>query len=506
MRKIYCLIIFLFISVSSFAQVSVTLQQPPPNQLRATDLWKAILVNASPATIRIKLSGTLAVKGEGIVVNGQSGLMSLPPGTKRITYDDVKTGDVNFKSGKWSEAFYRTGKAPTGDYTICIEVKAEDGRELGTSCIDQNILIENVENISPQLISPIDGSTQNLNIPILFTWMLPSVKPGDDFTYKIKVVEIINKQSPPEAVKQNNAWFEKSDIKTKMLQYPVSAKKMDANKKYAWAVQLVNKAGQGVGENGGMSEAFTFDVEGQNGITKSLPIPPPNDTTASVGGSATAAVGDTIKAGLNGEFKVIVFESTTETDGSLTGKGKVYINWLLTNVAVEFKKIKIDSTKRLISGGIVSSQGGSSSTSWQAYPLAWATSLTSGPGGAFVLDHVMTWSNNVVENVVNWTVNSTAGYPILNYQSNIPLPPIPDNSLKMPFGLQFNNGNQKLVITEMVFKKDSSKINFLAQEKFSKSGTQYTLGFVGKYFPLHPTRINFSSGRVELAEDIKIPN
>lgn len=487
-------------------QLTVNLMQPPPNQLRATDLWKAILINTTQSTLRIKLSGTLEVKGEGIVVNGQSGLMSLPPGTKMITYDDVKTGDVNFKSGKWSEAFYRTGKAPSGDYTICIQAKAEDGRELGSSCIDQNIIIENAENISLQLISPANGSKLNSNQPILFTWMLPSVKPGDDFNYKIKVVEIINNQSPSEAVKQNPAWFEKNDIKTKMLQYPVSAKKIEKNKKYAWAVQLVNKAGEGVGENGGMSESFMFDVEGETGITKSLPIPTPSDSSTSVSGTGTAAVGDTIKAGLNGEFKVIVFESTTETDGSLTGKGKVYIKWLMTNVAVEFKKIKIDSTKRLISGGIVSSQGGSSSTSWQAYPLAWATSLTSGPGGAFVLDHVMTWSNNVVENVVNWTVNSTAGYPIMNYQSNIPPPPIPDNSLKMPFGLQFNNGNQKLVITEMVFKKDSSKINFLAQEKFSKSGTQYTLGFVGKYFPLHPTRINFSSGRIELVEDIKIPN
>lgn len=506
MKKIYCLIIFLFYAGMSFAQISVTLQQPPPNQLRATDLWKAILVNTSQSTIRIKLSGSLAVKGEGIVVSGQSGLMTLPPGTKRITYDDVKTGDVNFKSGKWSEAFYRTGKAPTGDYTICIEVKAEDGRELGSNCIDQNILIENVENITPQLISPIDASTQNLNFPILFTWMLPSVKPGDDFYYKIKVVEIINKQSPSEAVKQNNAWFEKSDIKTKMFQYPLSAKKLEKNKKYAWAVQLVNKTGQGVGENGGMSEAFSFDVEGQTGVTKSLPIPPPNDTTSSTGGTGTAAVGDTIKAGLNGEFKVIVFESTTETDGSLTGKGKVYINWLLTNVAVEFKKIKIDSTKRLISGGIVSSQGGSTSTSWQNYPKAWALSLTSGPGGAAVTDYLMEWTNNQVENIVDWTINQAVGYPIINYQSNIPPPPIPDNSLKMPFGLQFNNGNQKLVITEIIFKPNESKINFLAHQKFTKSGTQYTLGFVAKYFKIHPAHIEFANGRVELVEDVKIPN
>ena len=153
MRKIFLLIIFFFIIGLCFSQdqIQVTLSQPPPNQLRATDLWKAILVNTSQSTIRIKLSGTLAVKSEGIVVNGQSGIMSLPPGTKRITYDDVKTGDIDFKSGKWSEAFYRTGKAPSGDYTICIVVKAEDGRELGSSCIDQTITTIVPEDVTPNL-------------------------------------------------------------------------------------------------------------------------------------------------------------------------------------------------------------------------------------------------------------------------------------------------------------------------------------------------------------------
>ena len=508
MRKIYLLLTFFFFAGLSFAQdqVQVTLSQPPQNQLRATDLWKAILINTTKSTLHITLSGTLKVKGEGIVVNGQSGLMSLPPGTKMITYNDVNTGSVNFKSGKWSEAFYRTGKAPSGDYTICIQAKAEDGRELGSSCIDQNIIIENVENISPQLISPADGSKQNSNMPILFTWMLPSVKPGDDFTYKIKVVEIINKQSPSEAVKQNPAWFEKSDIKTKMLQYPVSAKKIEKNKKYTWTVQLVNKSGQGVGESGGMSEAFMFDTEGQNGNKKSLTITTPNDTTSLVGGTGTAAVGDTIKAGHNGEFKVIVTDVTIEADSSVTGKGRVHINWLGTNVAVEFKKIRVDTTKRLTSGGIVTMESGSSSTSYLAYPLAWAESVLTGPGAANVVDHIVNWSNGKIDNLVTWVNSLNYGQPQINYQSNIPPPVLPDYTLKMPFGLQFNNGNQKLIITEMVFKKDSSKINFLAQEKFTKSGTPYTLGFAGKYFPIHPSSINFTSGRVELAEDIKIPN
>ncbi|TSA25952.1 MAG: hypothetical protein D4R68_08065 [Ignavibacteriales bacterium] len=895
MRKIYSLLIFFFFAGLSFAQdqVQVTLSQPPPNQLRATDLWKAILINTTKSTLHITLSGTLEVKGEGIVVDGKSGLMSLPPGTKMITYNDVKTGNVNFKPGKWSEAFSRTGNAPSGDYTICIHVKAEDGIEIGSSCIDQTIatiipeevsphltvklippppnqlkttnlwrivatnasalaynaflitvdlkekttgiqvesklrsvmisgsknfsfndfnladltyrntklqeaygknmnapdgnyticvyvknekgeevardcidqtiatiIPEDVsphltvklippppnqlkktdlwrlvatnasavaykvfrisidikdyktgiqaesklssvlisgsksfsfsdfnlagityrntklqeafeknmnapdgnyticvyvinekgeevardcidqtittiiqEEVSPQLISPADGSKLNSNQPILFTWMLPSIKHGDDYNYRIKVVEILGNQSPSEAVKLNPAWFEREDIKTKTLIYPVAARKFEKGKKYAWQIGAYadnneigksetwsfiygseelpekiteikqcdvfkvefkkttqsdtlsykllitnNYTGKFAGNKPG---SFRITVKGDsivsivggvsggwqrtpskfppgsssvqwistsgdipNGITDlgniSLQSNTPNpiqvdyewldkeevlicknssvlnksnrshitnstDST-SVGGSGTVAVNDTIKAGQNGEFKVIVTDVTTESDSSVTGKGRVHINWLGTNVAVEFKKIRVDTTKRLTSGGIVTTESGSSSTSYLAYPLAWAESVLTGPGAAHVVDHIVNWSNGKIDNLVTWVNSLNYGQPQINYQSNIPPPVLPDYSLKMPFGLQFNNGNQKLVITEMVFKKDSSKINFLAQEKFTKSGTPYTLGFAGKYFPIHPSSINFSSGRVELAEDIKIPN
>ncbi len=634
MRKILMVLLTLFIGSISFAQVNVTLQQPPQNQLKATDLWKAILVNTTPSILHITISGTLTEKVEGVVVNGKSRLISLPPGTKIITYNDVNTGTVNFKSGSWSQAFNQTGVAPSGDYTICISIKAEDGREIGSNCIDKTITgvipieetprltlklippplnqlkssdlwrtivinagaaaykaslvsvelkektlglvaesklrmvsisgsknfsfndfksgemiyrnakletafnkglnapdgnyticiyiknekgieiardcidhtILNIvqQEIKPQLISPANSALQNFNMPLLFTWMLPTIKAGNDFSYKLKMVEIIGSQSPDAAINANLAWLEKTDIKTTMLQYPLTAKKIEKGKKYAWQVQLVNNTDPSGSSNSGKSETYVFEVEGENGTTKSLVTPAPSDTVSATTG--TVASGDTIKAGLNGEFKVIVFESNAETDGSLTGKGKVYIKWLMTNVAVEFKKIKVDTTKRLISGGIVSSQGGSTSTSWQNYPKAWALSLLSGPGGTAVTDYLMEWTNNQVENIVDWTINQAAGYPIMNYQSNIPAPPIPDNSLKMPFGLQFNNGNQKLVITEMIFKPNESKINFLAQQKFMKSGTQYTLGFVAKYFKIHPARIEFSNGRVELVEDVKIPN
>ena len=70
MRKIYCLLaLFLFTGLSyAQNQIQISLSQAPPNQLRATDLWKAILINTTKSTLHITLTGTLEAKGEGIVV------------------------------------------------------------------------------------------------------------------------------------------------------------------------------------------------------------------------------------------------------------------------------------------------------------------------------------------------------------------------------------------------------------------------------------------------------
>src|ERR1035437_770083 len=122
-------------------QVQVKLTQPPPNQLRSTDLWKLTLTNIKRNTIQISLVGTLEETRSGIIVNGTSKQFNLPPRAKRITYDDIKTGNVNFKPGKWREAFTHTGNAPSGDYTICIYVKDNSGEEIGNGCINQRVEI-----------------------------------------------------------------------------------------------------------------------------------------------------------------------------------------------------------------------------------------------------------------------------------------------------------------------------------------------------------------------------
>jgi hypothetical protein len=234
-KPAYFLSILLFLSLigikSVEAQVQVKLQQPPPNQLHATDIWNLTLTNTTGKTLTVIISGKLEEAGEGIVVDGTSKPFSLPPGTKRITYDDVKSGSVNFKSGKWREAFTRTGNAPSGDYTICIYVKSEEGEELGSDCIEQKVEITG----APQLVFPADGDEILPGTLPTFTWLPPMPTPqGAEYT--LKIVEIIGNQSPEAAMNMNKAFFERKGIKTTMFQYPGSEKKFEEGRKYAWVI------------------------------------------------------------------------------------------------------------------------------------------------------------------------------------------------------------------------------------------------------------------------------
>lgn len=303
-------------------------------------------------------------------------------------------------------------------------------------------------------------------------------------------------------------------------------------RQYAWVIEVLDKEGKAIGtsevsvfkkgstgDTGGNAKtddgSKTGDAKkdddtktddddktgGNGGVTKSMPVDTDNDGDP-VTDSGSAAVGDTIRAGFNGEFLILVTQVTQASDGRLTGKGIVDVDWLSTNIAVEFDKIRIDSVKRLTAGGIKTQR-----TAGVNYPEAWLlANLTADLGSQLPVDGVVNWTNQTIDNVVSWVNNNNFSLPDIKYKANITAPVIPPNSLKMPFGVKFDDPDDKLMVTEIVFKADESKVNFITQKKFTKGPNDYKLGFAAKYIPIHPDRIEFSSGRGELAEDVDIPN
>lgn len=413
---------------------------------------------------------------------------------------------------------------PPGDYELCVQF-------FGTGPVGQAPLSEEkckafsikaneqLAYQAPQLIIPANNTVlgeTDAKKPMLFRWTPVIPRPQEPVTYKVKVWQLMQGQNGVQAMNTNQPIVTKDvdnltqTIMTNLLTAPCSLPNLC---EFIWNVQAMDRDGKPIGGNKGNSSPHTFSIN--NNKLKTTPLNPPGDSSGTSKSnppstpvdSSTAAIGDSIRAGLNGEFTVIVTDMATETDGSLTGKGKVRIPWLKTSVAVEFKKIRIDTTKRLTVGAIVTTESGSTASSYTDYPKAWAMSLLSGPGAANLLDQTMNWTNNLVTNLVDWVNNVAPGsQPLIKYNDTIATPAIPNNSLKMPFGLVFQNANDLLVITEMAFKPNESKINFLTQKLFTKGATDYKLGFAAKYFKIHPHRIEFGSGRVELVEDIAVPN
>ncbi len=508
MRKLFLLLTLIFFTGFCSAQVSVNLQQPPPNQLRAADIWKLTLINSGKSTLQVTLNGTLEEAREGIIVEGNSKPMSLPPGMKRITYDDVKSGNVTFKSGKWREAFTRTGNAPSGDYTICIHVKDNSGEEIGSGCIDQRVEITS----SPTLNSPSDEE----NIPIaqqpVFTWLPPMPAPSGQITYKLKIVEILGNQSPEIAIQRNTALFEKSDIRSTMFQYPVSARKFEKNKKYAWQVFVIQN-----NSSVSFSEIWSFDTQSDNNNLKSLTTTNNTDSTNSnsqlttsncqsapqaavvtnqIASSKQASdfVNQIIKVG---HFNMKVLTASGNSS-ALTGTGSILVSWLKTPIAVEFKNIKVNTVDELYNGEVIT-QFDSSPDTW---PQQW---LINGAGS-------FNWTTVQVKKMDHWLHNTISNYPSANklvkdfdltqmVQDNTNTP------LKMPLGIN-NADGYTIAISEMKFEPTTAKLNCLAI--FPVNEYNDSVGFKGSDIIFSTSGPSAQSGKLELIDDVtfigNVPN
>ena len=116
----------------------------------------------------------------------------------------------------------------------------------------------------PSLISPEDGSEVTVRNPT-FVWTpvveIPRVQ------YKFKVVEILGRQSIFEAIEKNNPLFS-TTLNQTTLTYPPQALPFEEGKRYAWQVQSVDRNGNPVGSNNGLSEVWSFRFDQKAGITE----------------------------------------------------------------------------------------------------------------------------------------------------------------------------------------------------------------------------------------------
>jgi len=487
---------------STQAQVSVTLNvdsHPTPQiseWVNRANLAIVSVTNANPAKVgnnyKIKVNLKL---NDNIVLetNNSVATQSLILGTQTFLADEIiPYNAIVFKSNTFKLSVLNTGLLPAGMYDFCVSVIDLSGNVISSPAeICQPMIITDYQ--MPELLTPLsdDKISTNLASTIIFKWspLVPEPQPLDGVKYMLAVTKVMPGQTPTQAFYVNYPLIEEEVMGTQ-FNWPTDIDIPTDTTQYVWSIKPLTLNGNRyiLASNGFVPiKSFTLNpIETATDSTENEQVEVPITT-------GTVAVGDTIQAGENHEFKILVSEIAAGTiPNSFTGKGTVKVGFLGVKVAVEFKDIKVDSIGNLTTGKI---SGELYPSPAPVYPQDWAIGAVSG----------LTWTSNILKSVVSW-VEGVAGTKInIGDPLNNAAPPV-----KFPLGVNFASGDQ-LAITEMVFKSNVSEINIVAAKTTPPSwqapGTDPQLiGFKAKEVEFHPSQLKFPPKRIELLEDVTINN
>lgn len=289
--------------VQAQGKVQVVLHAPPPFQMNIESLWRVDLINSSTKRM-VRLVGIATeTRSRKWIASGVSINFEIPSGFTSVNPNEISPIDYD-ADPDYNEIVTRTGKVPSGEYTICMYVvDAVTNDTLGKDCINQHLVL----NVTPpQLIHPRKSSIVQERLPA-FSWTpISPLVPVAEITYSIKVVEILGRQSPIDAIQSNTVWFGEDDIPIPLIQYPLSAEPLEAGISYAWQISAFGTTAGGVRVELCRSEIWSFSILKKDTDTK-------DDTTISEGES-TNPDGTTGKG-------TDTPGSTTGVDGGSTSKG-----------------------------------------------------------------------------------------------------------------------------------------------------------------------------------------
>ncbi len=250
-------ICIMLLPVQVFSQMRVILHQPPPNQLKVEQLWWVDISNFSNNQYTVFLHAEIEEEAAGLIFKANTNTFNVPPGTKRIQARDITDVRDVWYASEYREYIMRTGSVPEGTYTACVYViDAITGAELAHHCITVTVMpIE-----PPRLISPQNGIELKVTNPLL-SWTAAFPLPaGERALYKIKIVELLDAQSPEQAMRMNTPWYEGTVTNQTTLVYPATARPFKEQMKYVWQVQAVDQFGKPLGRNSGLSEIWEFNT------------------------------------------------------------------------------------------------------------------------------------------------------------------------------------------------------------------------------------------------------
>jgi len=273
MRKFFLLTIFLLASLSVNAQINFQfiVKKPVPNKFSK---WQQ-----DPTVIQLLLTNTSVNSYQNFTVsinikdqnnkriaftndndpklrrfNINSGQTLLIPGPELINFDAVSY-DKSIEN-----IILTTNSLPEGNYLLCAKILDNFGNDIGIGG-EKCELISIFLPEPPNLVSPANGSNLFNNLP-QFVWTpVVGVDPLIQVEYRIKIVKILQGQTPKSAIESNIPILDKY-VKTTSYQYlpsDINLNNYTDNFGFAWQVQAVDAiTKQSVTKGDGKSEVWSF--------------------------------------------------------------------------------------------------------------------------------------------------------------------------------------------------------------------------------------------------------
>jgi hypothetical protein len=208
----------------------------------------------------VRVAFSIMDRSNRVIASGLSETQRVPAGAAAIfesPYDVAGTTSHDTEIERIAE---RTGRLPEGEYTACAAATDIDGFVLAEACAQFSILYPD----PPLLLSPADDAVLEVQDE-LFQWSPVQVPAQFQPQYVLRIVEVLDGQTPAEALASNIPHHESLELFTPTLRYPIEARPFEPGPTYAWSVRAFDQNGYPLSANEGRSEIWTFRYDDGTG-------------------------------------------------------------------------------------------------------------------------------------------------------------------------------------------------------------------------------------------------
>ncbi len=277
MKKITLTILSALLLLSSSAQIvsNLVLMAKPPAQLSEwgsrREVLTLILSGQGVPITQFKIKAEIKTT-DGTVVGSvdlaRSAILTGNPagGPTILSAADVLPLEYMNFTGKYKSALQRTGKLPADNYILCIRpVRPADYAPLGEEQCKPFYL---ASLQLPVLMKPYNEElldAKKAQTAIIFRWSPVVPAQTSPVTYRIQVFEVMQNQSPVQALRSNQPLLDKELLAVTQYVWQPQLSLANEKKTFIWTIQSLDKDHKPVtqtdGNGEGRSEPIIFFVE-----------------------------------------------------------------------------------------------------------------------------------------------------------------------------------------------------------------------------------------------------